>query len=168
MPVTDAGAVTRRDVPGDGERGSPSVDRSASRRYALELVLVRVEEREGRARAEQRVDATPHEGLHSVREGWRRFYVALPTECKPKVSAMPDGAAERPPARCIHAEGRRERVGARDEVDGSVLDEIAREGARRMLVAALETDVAHSKPTSKQCASMKWNRRTMQVGRVRR
>jgi hypothetical protein len=32
---------------------------------------------------------------------------------------------------------------ARDEVDGrSLLDEIAREGARRMLVAALETEVA--------------------------
>ena len=32
---------------------------------------------------------------------------------------------------------------AKDEVDGhSVLDEIAREGARRMLVAALETEVA--------------------------
>jgi putative transposase len=34
-------------------------------------------------------------------------------------------------------------VAAQDEVDGrSVLDEIAREGARRMLVAALETEVA--------------------------
>src|SRR5262249_56509654 len=32
---------------------------------------------------------------------------------------------------------------AQDEVDGrSLLDEIAREGARRMLVAALETEVA--------------------------
>ena len=32
---------------------------------------------------------------------------------------------------------------AHDEVDGrSLLDEIAREGARRMLVAALETEVA--------------------------
>ena len=32
---------------------------------------------------------------------------------------------------------------AQDEVDGrSVLDEIAREGARRMLLAALETEVA--------------------------
>src|SRR2546426_8025903 len=53
----------------------------------------------------------------------------------------------RPPAR-----GRKEaaamlKVGgdeaAQDEVDGrSLLDEIAREGARRMLVAALETEVA--------------------------
>ena len=35
-----------------------------------------------------------------------------------------------------------EKAGTRDEADGRYLDEIAREGARRMLVAALETEVA--------------------------
>jgi putative transposase len=57
-----------------------------------------------------------------------------------KDPAAPAGALGKEAASMLKVVGNE---AAHDEVDGrSLLDEIAREGARRMLVAALETEVA--------------------------
>jgi hypothetical protein len=58
-----------------------------------------------------------------------------------------------------------------DEVDGrSLLDEIAREGARRMLVAALETELPPTwrrTTTNATTRAMPWSSATARAGGVR-